>query len=233
MRIQPVASLLLLGLSSLWRMSAQGVDPNAIREVTAVRAVLTRNDAALRQYTWTEHTEVRVKGNVKSFTDLSCHYDTSGALIKTPIVASTEGGDASAVSARYTVRKKADMEDYIERAIRRIQIYAPPNPEQIDYLLNHGYASLGSSEGGKSEVRFTNYHERTDDLLFTYDSASKVLLRARVTSTLGSPKDPVTMEAVYETLPDGVNHLSSAVLDAKSKKVQVIRRNVAYQKAAR
>jgi hypothetical protein len=40
------------------------------------------------------------------------------------------------------------------------------------------------------------------------------------------------MEAVFETLPDGVNHLSSATLDAKERKVQVKARNLMYQKMA-
>jgi hypothetical protein len=68
--------------------------------------------------------------------------------------------------------------------------------------------------------------------VFTYDSASKALLRATVASTLGGPKDPVTLEAVFETLPGGVNHLSSAVLTAKKKKVVVKRQNVDYRKMA-
>ena len=69
-------------------------------------------------------------------------------------------------------------------------------------------------------------------MVFTYDSVSKVLLRVNVVSSLGSPKDPVTLEAVFETLPDGVNHISSATLNASSRKVQVRARNVMYQKIA-
>ena len=232
MRNRLVGVLLLLLLSSLGRIDAQGVDPKVMSEVTAVRAVLTLNYAALRHYTWTEHTEVRVKGDVKSSSDVSCRYDSTGALTKTPIHPGEAKEASSVVSKRYMVRKKANMEDYIERAINRIQNYVPPDPEQINHLVEVGRASLAPSDGDKSEVRFTNYFETGDSVIFTYESVSKVLLRVRVASTLGSPKDPVTLEVVFETLPDGVNHLSSATLDAKSKKVQVIRRNVKYEKAA-
>jgi hypothetical protein len=202
-------------------------------EVTAVRAVLSLNGAALRNYTWTEHTEVRVKGDVKSSSDVSCRYDSAGELTKTPVHPADAKDPSSVVSKRYVVRKKANMEDYIQRAINRIQNYAPPDPEQINHLVEVGRASLTPSEGDKSEIRFTKYFETGDSVIFTYESVSKVLLRVRVASTLGNPKDPVTLEAVFEKLPDGVNHLSSATLNAKSKNVQVIRRNIQYEKVAR
>jgi hypothetical protein len=232
MKMRLVAGLLLCGLSSLGRMGAQDIDPNLVREVTAVRAEVARSKAALRQYTWTEHTEVLVKGSVKSSSASICRYDGSGELTKAPIDTAQEKKTSSAVSKRPVVRKKADMQDYIERAVSRIHTYLPPKPEQIDYLLQKGLASLGQSRSGKSEVRFTHYFQDGDSLVFTYDSVSKVLLQVGVVSTLGSPKDPVTMEAVFETLPDGVNHLSSATLNANSRKVQVKTRNVMYQKLA-
>ncbi len=66
----------------------------------------------------------------------------------------------------------------------------------------------------------------------SYDPESKRLIRVIIASNLGNPKDPVTLEAVYEALPDGVNHLASATLIAKKKNVQVKMQNVSYQKAA-
>jgi hypothetical protein len=230
MRMRLMAGLLLFGVASLRTIAAQGVDPNLTREVAAVRAEVARSNLALRQYTWREHTEVLVKGDVKSSDALTCRFDRSGELIKTPISAEEEKRAPSGTSKRPMVRKKADMQDYIERAVSRIHKYVPPKPEQIQYLLENGFASLGQSEAGKSELRFTNYFERGDSLVFTYDSASKTLLRANIASTLGNPKDPVTLEVAFESLPDGVNHVASATLNAPSRKVQVKTRNVMYQK---
>ena len=96
----------------------------------------------------------------------------------------------------------------------------------------NGSASLGRTTGAASEVRFKEYFDTGDTVVFTYDSASKALLRANVESTLGSPKDPVTLEAVFEKLPEGVNHVSSATLNAPAKKVQVKVKNVSYEKLA-
>jgi hypothetical protein len=130
------------------------------------------------------------------------------------------------------VRRKADLQDYIQRTISLIAYYVPPKPEQLDAMLSRGDASQELSEPGKSRIRFRDYHQRGDSMTFTYDPTSKALLSVTVLSTLGgSPKDPVTLEAVFETLPDGVNHLASTTVIAKAKKIEVKTRNVSYAKA--
>ena len=230
MRSRLIAGLLLCGLSSLHQICAQAVDPNLMREVAAVRQEMARSNLALRQYTWTEHTEVLVKGSVKSSTAFTCRYDESGQLIRNPIGEPKDRELSKAVSRRPMVRKKSEMQDYMERAVTLIQNYVPVKPDQIQYLLQTGEASLGPSEGGKSELRFTHYFQAGDVLVFTYDSATKALLRASIKANLANPKDPVTLEAAFATLPEGVTHLSSATLTAKAKKIQVNRRNVMYQK---
>jgi hypothetical protein len=230
MNLQFLAGLFLCGLLPIQRAAAQNVDPRLMNEALAVREELARSLKALRQYTWTESTEVLVKGKPKSSSNLQCRYDGFGELKKTPIAGAASAKDPNALSNRPVVRKKAEMEDYVERAVSMVHRYLPPKPDQIQYLLGHGGASLGQPGAGKGEIRFTGYLQEGDTLAFTYDSASKALLKINVASTLGSPKDPVTMEAIFETLPDGVSHLSAATLNAPAKKIQVKMRNVMYQK---
>jgi hypothetical protein len=222
-----LAAALLFG-----RAQTDGTDPNLMREAAAVRAEIARSAAALREYTWTEQIEVLVKGDVKSTNSYTCKYDGAGKLVRTPLGSSSdkEGKPARATSKRPKVRGKADMQDYIERAVSRIHNYVPPDPQQIDFLLEKGYASPGQTANGKSEIRLTHYFAQDDALVFRYDSTSKVLQSATITSSLGGPKDPVLLEAAFETLPDGTNHLSSATLTAKARKVLVKTSNRDYRK---
>lgn len=232
MRMRFVAGLLFCGWSPLGTLGAQAVDPTLVSEVAAVGEAMASSRDALRQYTWIESTEVLVNGSVKTTNVLSCHYDGSGELIRTPVDPPGKQNQGNAVSKRPLVRSKAGMEDYIRRAISQIREYVPPKPEEIRYLLQNGFASQGQSASGHSELRFTNYFQRGDSLVFTYDSVSKALLHAGIASNLANPKDPVTLDAVFETLPDGVNHVGSATLNAKKKNVQVKLRNEMYQKLA-
>lgn len=230
MRVQSFAAFLFCGLRTLCPVEAQSVPPTLASEVMAVRDEVARSKQALRQYTWTEHTEVRTKGDLKASDDFLCHYDGSGSVVRTPVGKGKEEEAASAISKRHRVRKKADRQDYIERAVGMINTYVPLNPEQMRHLLQDGRASLGPPEAGKSTIRLKDYFQSGDYLIFAYDPASKALLKATVVSTLGSPKDPVSLEAVFETLPDGVTHLATATVIAPAKKVEVITRNSAYQK---
>ena len=124
------------------------------------------------------------------------------------------------------------MQDYIERAIKLITNYVPPKPGQIEYALKNNNPTRGLSQDGASQIKFKEYYQAGDSISFTYDSVSKVLLRVDVSSYLVTPKDPVTLQAVFERLPDGVNHVSSATLNAEKKKVQVKTSNLTYEKTA-
>lgn len=200
-------------------------------EALAVREGIAKSLAALRQYSWTEQTEVLVKGKVKSSSSVQCRYNGFGELTKTPASASSKE-DPNALSKRPVVRKKAEIEDYIERAVSLVHSYLPPKPDQIQYLLGHGGVKLEQAEAGRFDLVFRKYLRDEDSLIFSYDPTSKRLVKILVNSNLGNVKDPVTMEAKFETLPDGVNHLSSAVLNAPAKKVQVNTKNSDYRKIA-
>ena len=124
------------------------------------------------------------------------------------------------------------MPPYIERAISMIQQYVPPKPAQIDAMLQRGQASLEPGENGMAQMRFKEYFQTGDSMVFTYDPKTKVLVKVTVASTIGGPKDPVTLEADFQRLPDGVNHLATATLKAKAKKVEIRRTHLEYRKVA-
>jgi len=233
MRSSIAVAALLCGFLSVRCVSAQGTDPNLLREADAVRTVLANAKAALSAYTWTEYTEVLVEGKVHSTEEFTCRYNAKGEVMRTlKGETAPEGKPGSAVSNKARSRSKAAKQDYIERAISLIRYYVPPNPDRITAMLQNGTAALGASEGGKSEIRFQRYFMAGDSMVFKYDSASKALLHVTITAFLGDKKDPVTLEAGFGVLPDGVAHLDSTTLDAKVKKVQVKTRNLSYQKVS-
>src|SRR5262245_19784604 len=58
-------------------------------KVAALKQSLAQNQTALKQYTWTETTEISMKGEVKKREQKECHYGPDGKVQKTP----TGGGD--------------------------------------------------------------------------------------------------------------------------------------------
>jgi len=221
-----LAVLLVCGCPLL---PAQNADPNLVREVAAVRAELARSSNELLKYTWVEQTDVLVDGKLRSSDSASCGYDREGRILRTPLQDNRKTGSKQ-TSNRPLVRSKGEMKDYIERAISRIRDYAPPNPKVIDHLVNTGQAVMEPSSGGTSSVRMTHYYQDGDSVLFTYEAASKRMVRAQVLSNIVGNKDPLTLDVVFELLPGNVVHMSSATLKASSKKVQVNVKNIDYKK---
>src|SRR3954454_7853863 len=109
MKMRTALTLLLLGFCCSYSSRAEELDPILIREVSAVRAELARNKAALGQYTWTAVTEVSVKGDLKSSNAYKCRYDRNGEVTRTLAKTGKEMEVASGVSKRPKVRSKAEM----------------------------------------------------------------------------------------------------------------------------
>ena len=233
MRMRLAVSLMVVGMGLEGVAGAQEIDEKLMREVSMVREAVARSNEGLRQYLWVEETVVTVKGKEKSSTSLLCKYDSFGALQKVPVSAEEAAKGASAISKRPMVRKKAEGEDYIERAISMIASYVPPKPDHMDTLLRAGFAYMGQAVAGKAQIGFKRYLQDGDTLIFTYDTNSKALTGITVRSTLGSAKDVVTMDAVFAVLPDGTNHLAATTLTAPAKKIVVTTKNSSYQKVAK
>jgi hypothetical protein len=211
-------------------LPAQTPDPNLVREVDAVRNELARSFTELLKYTWLERTEVLVGGKPRSSTSASCGYDRDLKIVRTPLDPEKDKPTSRQTSNRPSVRSKGEMQDYIERAISRIRDYVPLNPEVVNHLVQSGQASLMPPSGATTQVRMTHYYQDGDSLVFTYDTATKRLQKVTVSSNLNGRKDPVTLDALFSTLPGNVTHLDTATLLAPSKKVQVTLKNVDYRK---
>jgi hypothetical protein len=229
-RLTLAATLLLFNLITPQGLRAQATNADLATEVAAVRSELDRSANGLRPYVWVEHTEVRVNGDLRSSTDFSLNFDKDGYVVRTPLHAKL-ADNGNAVSKRGSQRRKAEKNDYIERAVSTIQDYVPPKQDKIDYMLRSGQASLEPGENGASAMRFKEYFQPGDSMVFTYDPMTKVLRKVSVSTTLGGNKeDPVTLVALFEPLPDGVNHMTSATVRAAKKKVEVKRTNGDYSK---
>ena len=54
-------------------------------KVTALKQSLAQNQAALKSYSWTETTQISLKGEIKKQEQKQCQYGPDGKVQKTPI----------------------------------------------------------------------------------------------------------------------------------------------------
>lgn len=201
--------------------------------LATAREAMARNQEALRKYSWTEHTDIVVKGDVKSKSDDLCRYGADGKVSKTPIGTPATKKKAGGLRGKVAENKKDELKDYIERSLTLIHRYVPPSPETMKVVFDAGNVGLGDAVPGQFALRFNNYWQAGDSLTFSFDTTTRRLRQMSIDSYLSDPKeDVVTLAVAFDTLPDGTNHVSTATLNADQKKLQVKIRNENYQKLA-
>jgi hypothetical protein len=213
--------------------SAQGVKQEVQQKLATVKESVARNQAALRQYTWTEHTDMILKGEVKKATDTLCRYGPDGKVAKTAIGTPAPKKEMRGLKKKVAEKKIGELQDYMERAASLIHRYMPPSPDNMQAAFQAGHVSLGQAGPGKIQLQFRDYAKPGDALTFNFDSATKALQSISVNSYLDDPKDDVvTLAVVFQSLPDGTNYVASTTLNAAAKQVVVKTTNTNYQKLA-
>ena len=211
-------------------------DKQALQQhIAQIKQSVAKNQAALRKYTWTETTEISLKGEVKKRTKKECHYGPDGTVVKTPIEgeqSQQSGGKKPRGLRGKIVEKKVDeLKDYGERFGSLIRHYVPPDPDRMRASFQAGNASLEGG-GGEAALGFKDYYKQGDKVTLTFDTAAKQIRGYDVASFLDGPKDVATLTAKFANLDDGTNYVSETVLDSQEKQLRIRITNTDHRKTA-
>ena len=201
------------------------------QKVAAIKESIAQNQASLRQYTWTAHTEISVKGEVKNEKDESCSYGLDGKVVKTLSSAPPPDKQMGRVKQRVVDKKVGEMKDYMERAGQLIQHYVPPSPENLTAAVKAGKADVSKNEAQAVQLQFKDYYKPGDSMTLEFDPATKKLRKLSVSSFLDEEKDKVTLDVQFQSLPDGTNYVADTLLRADAKQIAVKVQNLDYKKA--
>jgi hypothetical protein len=207
--------------------------------ITALKQSVANNQAALKQYTWTETTQISLNGEVKKEEQKQCQYGPDGKVQKTPIGGASQAQEEQTSGAgrrggrlkKQIVEKKVgEIKDYMERVGALVREYVPPNPQKIQAAASAGNIETSPGQPVRT-ITIKNYVKQGDSVMIGFDTAAKKIASYKVNSYLDDPKeDPVTLAATFAELPDGTNHVQQSVLDATAKKIQVRTTNSDYKK---
>ena len=215
---------------------AQGPSPE--ERAAAIKAAVAANQAALRQYSWVETTEVSLKGEVKKTERKQCYYGADGKVQKTPIAGGEPaqpaqkggGGRRGGRMKEAIVEKKVDdMKDNMGKVAAVVHEYVPPDPQKIQAAQQAGQVSVDASAG---TLRIASYVKPGNLVSIDFDAAAKKMLSYKVASYVEKPKDDdVTLNVTFGQLDDGTSYPREVVLDAPSKNIRVTVTNSGYKKA--
>lgn len=230
MRLVLVLIVLMSGVTT--QVRAQGAQKEIQEKLTAVKASVAQNQMALHAYTWIEHTDIGLKGEVKKTKDESCRYGPDGKVQKIAIGTPAPPKKVRGLRKKIVEKKVGELEDYMERAAALIKNYVPPSPALMEAAFKAGTVSVGQAGPGAIQLQFRNYVKMGDSLVFGFDSASKTLRKITVDSYLDNPSDAVKLDVSFRTLPDATNYVAITVLNAPAKQVQVTTQSSNFQKLA-
>jgi hypothetical protein len=218
-----------LALAALAR-PASGQDLQ--QRLAAVKQSVAANQQALRSYTWLEKTELSLKGEVKATKVDSCRYGPDGKVQKTPVVQPPPAEKKRGLKGRIIANKTEEMKEELQATVALIQQYVPPDPGQIQVVMNAGTASLGQAGPELVAFNFPGYAKQGDALTITFDKAITSLRQLDVKTWLEKPEEPAMLKVVMQSMPNGISFPGSIVLSILASQLEVRITKSNYQKLA-
>lgn len=211
--------------------SGGGLIAEALKEkLAAVKQSAAANQAALRQYTWTESIQVAVNGEVKNTKQMSCRYGPDGKPQCSPLGPPPQQQQERGLRGRIAEKKKEEFTDYMQQVKGLIGLYVPPNGERMEAAHAAGNLSFSRPATGEAALVFKNYSLPGDSMTLDFSMAAKKLSALSVNSYLGDPSSAVTLNVQFAPLPDGTNYPAQEAVNAAAKGILLTVTNSNYQK---
>ena len=177
----------------------------AQEKLASVKQSMAENTQRLRQYQWTETTQVTLKGDEKPPSQKLCQYGPDDKVQKTPIGPPPEQPSGGRLKQRVIAKKKAEMQDYMGQVKGLLDMYVPPDPQKMEQAKQAGKLSLNPA-GNVVNLIFADYAQSGDRLTLTFDTAAKKIASLNIQTYMDDPKDTVTLTVQMASLPDGTNY---------------------------
>jgi hypothetical protein len=226
----------LLGASAILAQQQQpagggGLIAQAVQEkLEAMKQHAAANKAALQKYAWTENIQVAVNGEVKTTRQMSCRYGPDGKPQCTPMGPPPQQQQERGIRGRIAEKKKEEFQDYIQQVKGLIGLYVPPDSARMQAAHAAGNVMFSRPATGEAGLVFRNYSLPGDSMTIEFAMATRKMAGLAVSSYLGDPSSPVTLNVQFAQLPDGTSYPARQVVNAAAKGIQLTVTNSNYQK---
>src|SRR5258708_4425150 len=167
----------------------------------AAEEAVAHNQAALRQYTWIQTTQISLKGEVKATKVESVLYGPEGQQQKT-VISAPQPKQEPGIRGRIEAREEDELKNTLESASVLVQSYVPPSPEKLQAAVAAGNMQVLTAQPGQAILAFANYQLPGDSLTLTMNVQPRVMQTIDVSSWMGSPDKTVTLVVQMQQLPD-------------------------------
>jgi len=186
-------------------------------------ARMAENTAKLKQYTYTQKTQVYLKGELRKTKLAQVHFDpATGEKVVVPMGSDDadqqpDQGRGGRLRARIVEKKRDEMKEYVERLVGLMHQYLPPNPDRIKAAMPR--AQITPPAGGSAKIALSDYLKPGDTETFSINSESKRLDQIAISSRLDD--DPVSFIVNFARLPDDTNYPSLTTIKSEAKGLEI------------
>jgi hypothetical protein len=210
---------------------ARGQAPDLQQKVAALKQSVAENQQKLRQYQWTETTQLTLNGDAKPPSQSMCMYGPDGKVQKTLLTPPPPPPSGGRMKQRIIEKKTGEMKDYMGQVKTLLAQYVPPNPQNMQQAFQAGKASINPSpDSGSTSIVFKDYAQPGDQMTISFNTATKKISNLNVNTYMDNPQDTVTLAVQFASLPDSTNYVVQSVLNATAKKLVVTTTSTNYQK---
>jgi hypothetical protein len=212
--------VLFLCLTLAAPAAAQMDMTDIVEKVSAARQANAQN---ARNYSWTQRTEVKLKGETKSLKTEIVRYTVDGELQKTPID-ETSAKKPPGLRGRIAKKKAGEMKDWMADLGELLKGYSLPTAGNLLDFLNK--ASV-SPDGNGRKLEATDVVQPGDRMTLWIDANHKMTRTEVSTEHDGSD---VKLETDHETTPDGLDYVARTTIVVPDKGVEMTVENFSYQR---
>ena len=215
---------ILATLSLALSMAAPAVAQTDMAAVAEkVSQARQQNAMKTRDYSWTQRTEVKLKGETKSLKTEIVRYTVDGELQKTPID-ETSAKKPRGIRGKVAKKKAGEMKDWMADLGVVLKHYSLPTAGNLLDFLNK--ASV-SPDGDGRKLDATDVVQAGDRMSVWIDANHKMTKTEVSTQHDGSD---VKLETDHATTPDGLDYTARTVIVVPDKGVEMTVENFSYQR---
>ena len=230
-----LTALLLCLIVATPSASGQAGEGDKQEKIAALKQSAAQNQQKLHKYQWIETTQLTLNGNDRPGTQSACQYGPDGKVQKTPInpAPPQDLSSGGRFKQRIIAKKKEEIKDYMGQVKTLLALYVPPDPERMQQAFQEHKVSIVPGDGsGLTQIVFKDYAQPGDQMTIAFNTAAKKISALNVDTYMDEPRDVVTLDVHFASLPDSTNHVQQSVLNATAKKLQVTTTNSNYQPLA-
>jgi hypothetical protein len=213
-------------------------EPDALQQkIQQLQQARARNEQQLHAYQWIAATTLTWDGKALPPKQTICRYSADGTVLKTPLgpQEAQSGGNrgrmGGPIRAMIASDKKKKIKADVEEVHSLSQLYFPLDPVKFKSALHSNKAVLEQNAANADTIVLSDYAKTGDQVRLTLDRTTMQIDRVSVKTYLDKPKNVMTVNLDFSTLPDGTLYPALNSIEAPSKKLSIATVNSSFSKA--